>query len=335
MQEVQRVSRFRIVQSGIADDSIDIVLVTTPTATHFDLTMLALDAGRHVIVEKPAFRSVIARSRHRQRGGGACRQACDGRRELFLQADRALSARDDRLGTASGDIRFVTIDATKRQKATGWRADPALSGGGALFEGGVHWISFASNLGLEVAGLEAICTGGEPGNDRSSLVTLRYSGGAVGTIAHSWELAAPFGHIRRSRVQGTAGSVTFESNGLLRFTSGRRPSFAFPVLHDALGYRGMLADFLAAIHEDREPQFTLALARRDLVFLEEAARSMQRDNVHTYSSDVEQRPKKEEICRATGTRYASRMSHAPDNDNAGGLGRNSLPRVFDHRLHHR
>ncbi|HEU4878849.1 MAG TPA: Gfo/Idh/MocA family oxidoreductase, partial [Gemmatimonadaceae bacterium] len=247
-----------------------------------------------------------------------------------------------------GDIRFVTIDATKRQKATGWRADPALSGGGALFEGGVHWISFASNLGLEVAGLEAICTGGEPGNDRSSLVILRYSSGAVGTIAHSWELAAPFGHIRRSRVQGTAGSVTFESNGLLRFTSGRRLSLALPIFHDALGYRGMLADFLDAIREDREPQFTLALARRDLVLLEEAARSMRRDNVklvrcgHTYSSDpsashrdVEQSPNKEEICRATGTRYASRKSHAPDNDDTGGLGRDSLPRLLDHRLHHR
>ncbi|HEU4879488.1 MAG TPA: Gfo/Idh/MocA family oxidoreductase, partial [Gemmatimonadaceae bacterium] len=330
-------------ESGIADDSIDIVLVTTPTATHFELAMQALDAGRHVIVEKPAFMSSSEADLVSAAAERAGKRVMVAENYFYKPIARYLR---EVIGSGElGDIRFVTIDATKRQKATGWRADPALSGGGALFEGGVHWISFASNLGLEVAGLEAFCTGGEPGNDRSSLVILRYSSGAVGTIAHSWELAAPFGHVRRSRVQGTAGSVTFESNGLLRFTSGRRMSLAFPVLHDALGYRGMLADFLDAIREDREPQFTLALARRDLVFLEEAARSMRRDNVrpvrgsHTYSSDlsasyrdVEQNPNEERACRSTGTRYASRKSHAPDDNNNCGLGRDSLPRLLHPRL---
>lgn len=276
-------------ESGIADDSIDIVLVTTPTVTHFDLAMQALDAGRHVIVEKPAFMSsseadIISAAAER-----AGKRVMVAENYFYKPVARYLR---QVIGSGQlGDIRFVTIDATKRQKVTGWRADPGLSGGGALFEGGVHWISFASNLGLEVAGLEAVCAGGEPGNDSSSLVILRYSGGAVGTIAHSWELAAPFGHIRRSRVQGTVGSVTFESNGLMHFTSGRRPSLAFPVFHDALGYRAMLEDFLGAIREDRDPQFTLPLARRDLVLLEEAASSMQRGNLqlmrfgHIYSSE--------------------------------------------------
>ena len=280
-------------ESGIADGSIDVVLVTTPTVTHFGLAMQALNAGRHVIVEKPAFMS----SHEADLVSAAAERA--GKRvmvaENYFYKPIAQYLREVIESGQLGDIRFVTIDATKRQIVTDWRADPALSGGGALFEGGVHWISFASNLGLEVAGLDATCTGGVPGNDRSSLVVLRYSGGAVGTIAHSWELAAPFGHIRRSRVQGTSGSVTFESNGLMRFTSGRRPSVEV-FLHDPLGYRAMFADFIDAIREDRDPQFTLELARRDLLLLEEATRSMQRRNVslmrfgHIYSSEPSASP---------------------------------------------
>jgi predicted dehydrogenase len=266
-------------ESGIADDSMDIVLVATPTSTHFDLAMRALDAGRHVIVEKPAFMS----SGECDAVGVAAARAG----KLVMVAENYFYkpvARYLRQAIGSGDlgeIRFVTLDGTKRQKATGWRADPALSGGGALFEGGIHWISFAANLGLDITEVDATCTGGEPGNDRSSLIVLRYAGGAVGTIAHSWELPAPFGHIRRSRVQGTHGSVTFESNGLVRFTSGRKPSFAFPFLRDPLGYRAMLVDFLGAVREERDPQFNLASARRDLLVVEEATKAMHRHHVET------------------------------------------------------
>src|SRR6185312_8556816 len=40
-------------KSMLADRSIDVVLVSTPTAMHFEHTMLALEAGKHVMVEKP------------------------------------------------------------------------------------------------------------------------------------------------------------------------------------------------------------------------------------------------------------------------------------------
>src|SRR5579859_4500532 len=35
------------------DRSVDAVLVSTPTAMHFEQAMLALEAGKHVMVEKP------------------------------------------------------------------------------------------------------------------------------------------------------------------------------------------------------------------------------------------------------------------------------------------
>lgn len=38
----------------LADDEIELIVVNTPNNTHFDFTMQALNAGKHVLLEKPA-----------------------------------------------------------------------------------------------------------------------------------------------------------------------------------------------------------------------------------------------------------------------------------------
>lgn len=249
------------------------MLIATPTVVHRDIVLKALNAGRHVIVEKPAFMSSLDCDVVQAASHAAGKRVMVA--ENYFYKPIASYLRRVVPSGVLGEIRFVTLDATKRQRVAGWRAVPALSGGGALFEGGVHWMSFASNIGLTVDSVEAIRTGGGPGRDLSSLVVFRFEGGAAGTLTHSWEIAAPLGHLRRSKVQGTHQAVTFESNGLARLTSGPRPSLAFPALRDPFGYRAMLEDFLGAVRHDREPEFTLSLARRDIELLEQAEGSMQ------------------------------------------------------------
>jgi len=68
--------------------------------------------------------------------------------------------------------------------------------------------------------------------------------------------------------------VTFESNGFVHVTSGRRRSVGLMALSDPLGYRAMLTDFLGDVRGGPAARFTLELAERDLVLLEQAARSM-------------------------------------------------------------
>ena len=41
------------VEDIIDDKNIDAVIIATPVATHFDLTMMCLKAAKHVLVEKP------------------------------------------------------------------------------------------------------------------------------------------------------------------------------------------------------------------------------------------------------------------------------------------
>lgn len=44
---------YSTVDELLADDTIDVVHVCTPNATHYDFALAALDAGKHVICEKP------------------------------------------------------------------------------------------------------------------------------------------------------------------------------------------------------------------------------------------------------------------------------------------
>ncbi len=47
------IKTFRSLESLLADDAVELVVVNTPNYTHFDYAKKALEAGKHVIVEKP------------------------------------------------------------------------------------------------------------------------------------------------------------------------------------------------------------------------------------------------------------------------------------------
>ena len=47
------VKTFRTLEDMLADDLIELVIVNTPNATHYDYAKKALEAGKHVVVEKP------------------------------------------------------------------------------------------------------------------------------------------------------------------------------------------------------------------------------------------------------------------------------------------
>lgn len=261
-------------EAAVDDAAVDVAFVATPTSTHRDLALLALQAGRHVIVEKPAFMHSSDVAVVRAAADAAGKSVFVAENYFYKPLTRHLRRAIE--GGDLGDVRFITVNATKRQRSEGWRDDPALSGGGALFEAGVHWINFLANIGLAVDEVVAHRVGGSDGPDRSSLTVFKYHNGAVGTLAHSWELAAPFGGLRLSKVQGTRGAITFESNGLLYFGTGAARGIGIPGARDFLGYRAMFADFLGALRSGGAPQFTLELAQRDLFLLEQAERSMSR-----------------------------------------------------------
>ena len=167
-------------------------------------------------------------------------------------------------------MRFVHVNALKKQEGSGWRNDPGEAGGGALFEGGIHWIDLMANLGPKVRASRGFRSGDPRGLERSMVVVLDYEGGGVGTLFHSWEIGSPLRGLRLSRIYGTAGSVAFESNGLFVAVRGRKHRLLVPGLRDIAGSRGMFRDFLKALATGKEARMTLARARRDLELVESA-----------------------------------------------------------------
>lgn len=258
-------------RAALEDGDVDAALVLTPPHRHLDLTLAALEAGRDAIVEKPAFPSSA--------DFATVRDAMDttGRRVLVAENYhykplRKTLARLLREG-AVGRPLLLHVDAVKRQENEDWRTDPELAGGGALMEGGIHWVSLMADLGMEVEAVEGHRPVPGPGAERTMLVVFRYEGGAVGTLSYSWEVPSPLKGLRLSRIYGREGALTFETNGLFVFQRGRRLRLHVPGLRDISGYRAMFRDLVDALRTGREPEMTLAKAERDVRLVEQAYRT--------------------------------------------------------------
>lgn len=253
----------------IADPSVDVIVVATPPDSHLPLALAALEAGRHVIIEKPAFlhsadadavRAAAARNRRFVTVAENYRY-----RPLLKSLQRMLA--DELIG----ELRLIQIDAVKSQKAPSWLDDTTMPG--ALWEGGIHWIHFLASMGPAVTGITGYRPGPAAGPERTMLAAATFANGAVGTLSYSWEVPSPLKGLRMSHLYGTRGVIAFESNGLFVRVSGARNRLHFPGFRDISGYAAMWRDFLAAIAAGREADMTLELAQRDLALVEHCYRS--------------------------------------------------------------
>lgn len=253
-------------------ERVDAVLVALPPAYHLEWTLRALRAGKHVIVEKPPFlRSadfdLVERTSQET-----------GRRvfvaENYFYKPLARRLRAIVASGVLGEIGWVEVDARKYQSPGDWRAQPELSGGGALFEGGIHWVDLMANLGPAVRSVRARRLDRSSGAERNMVLNFEYEGGARGVLSHAWDTRSVLGPIRLSRIRGSRGTVTFESNGLFVLLRAPTTRLWLPDWTDAGGYRAMFADFLEALDVGHEPALSLARARRDLALVEAAYESV-------------------------------------------------------------
>ena len=260
--------------AALQDPEVDAVMILTPPASHLDLTLATLQAGKHAIVEKPPFLHSEDFATVGQAAQNAGRQVMIAENYFYKPLRRKLAEviREGRIGRPL----FLHLNAVKQQQTADWRDQPELSGGGALFEGGIHWISFLNQLGWQLDAVRGFLPHGEnPGKERSILVGFNYQEGPAGMLSYSWDVPSWFKGLRISRLFGSKGSVTFETNGVFLMARAARPVFCFPGLRDLTGYRAMFADFLPALRENRQPAFTLEMARKDIETIERISKQLQ------------------------------------------------------------
>jgi predicted dehydrogenase len=269
-------------EAAIADPANDAVVVAVPPRWHLDLTLKALAAGRHVLVEKPAFPTLADYQAAVAARDAAGRVVIVGENDHYKPA--AVYLRTLLQRGVIGELVFATFNtvANKPKAADDWRNDEAMAGGDAFFEEGIHWLHFAGSLGPTITRI----TGFQPpprreGPDRrarSMLAAFEYDSGAAGTLLYSREVPSLLFGLRTSKLYGRKGVISFESNGSIVLV--RRWGWSWIAipgwLQDIRGYRAMYRDFAASIRAGRQPEMSLERAIEDQRLMDQVYGSVTR-----------------------------------------------------------
>jgi predicted dehydrogenase len=266
--------------AAIADPNIDAVVVAVPPRFHLDLTLQALAAGKHVLVEKPAYPRLADYRAAIDARNKAGRVVCVGENDHYKPL--AVCLRRLVKEGALGDMVFAQFTSIVRRlkRADDWRNDEAMAGGDAFFEEGIHWLHLAASLGptiTEVHGFRpSVSPDGPDRRAKSMMVAFKYDNHAVGSLYYSREIPSLFRGIRLSKLYGRKSIITFESNGLFVLVRGTgRPRLMFPGFRDIRGYKAMYRDFVAAIRNDRPPEMSLERAEEDQRLMDEIYASVE------------------------------------------------------------
>ena len=268
-------------RAAIADPGVDAVVIAVPPRFHLDLALAALDAGKHVLVEKPAFPRMtdyrtVFDSRNRAR-----RVVLVGENDHYKPLARTL--RQLLARGAVGELvfgQFTTI-ARKLKAADDWRNDETMAGGDAFFEEGIHWLHLAGSLGPAIVSAQgyrpSLSREGPDSRAKSMMVAFRYDNDAVGSLLYSREVPSLLRGLRLSKLYGRDGVITFESNGLFVLVRGRGiPRLLFPGLRDIRGYQAMYRDFVNAIRTGQSPEMSIERAMEDQRLMDQIYATVER-----------------------------------------------------------
>lgn len=251
----------------LADPQVEAVVLPTPHFLHHAQTLQALDAGKHVFVEKPLASSIeqgVEMLRKQEQTGRVVAVGHQGRHTGGIRKVRSL--------LAAGEFGAIAVAVVVQgyphflfQKENDWRNAAHLIPGGQLDELGVHYFEVLQYLFgpvLQVTGfIHRPAPDSPPGTATAS---LRFGDGLVA----SYTTYATSVGISRLTIYGTKGAL--ELNRM-----GQDPSFWQPMSDMATARLGglppqpiafdgpylvttaltaELEDFAAAIREGRPPQ---------------------------------------------------------------------------------
>lgn len=269
------------------DGDDDIVVISTPPTSHASYIDRAMAAGKHVLVEKPALRTLdeLIYRLPAIRAYDKAWMVAENSHFSPMQRLVVARVRDGEIGTPL----VTTIRRLRRRlPAEGWKASRVESDG-ALAEGGIHWI----RLGLGVGGVQRpadiewvfAATPGvktvENEGDDTAMVTWRLATGGLGELCHSWGLEG--GRLPlRSSVVGTEGAIYFDLAGRLAMLSKGHSRLARPIVpwkeirarEDLSGTVEMWRSFLASVRTGAPVAHTIDEAAADLGVVDAAYRSM-------------------------------------------------------------
>lgn len=167
----------------LQDDAVDIVYLGTPHSTHAALAVAALEAGKHVLVEKPLGVNAAEGQRVADAAHAAGRFAMEAMWMKFHPYYRALL--DDLHAGSLGDLSAVRASfglLFGERDSARWSAELASS---TLLDQGIYPVTLAHDLFGEPDSITASIDRRADGVDVSVEATLHYASGRYAHIAAS------------------------------------------------------------------------------------------------------------------------------------------------------
>ena len=245
----------------IDDPNVDVIYIGLPNSLHVDWTVRALEAGKHVLCEKPLALSVADVDRIAAASQRAARAAA----EAFMYRHHPLThtvadiVRSGRLGVVRGFKGAFTFPLTRENDV---RFDATL-GGGSLWDVGCYPVSYtcllAGDAPVEVFGWQQTAP---TGIDLEFAGMLRFRDGSVGQFDSGF--IGPFR--AEMEVIGTAGALRIERpfrtdamSRLLLTLGDTTETLPFPT---DTPFAGQIADMEAAAIDGQSPRISLPESRR-------------------------------------------------------------------------
>jgi predicted dehydrogenase len=201
-------------EAALADEGVDIVVVATPNGLLAEITLAALAAGKHVLLEKPMGRNLAeaqAIAAGAQRAKRVVKVGFNHRYHPAIAAAHAAFVRGD-IGAAI-NLRARYGHGGRPGYENEWRGNPELAGGGELTDQGVHiadllnW--FLGPPERTYALLQTAVWPLQPLED-NAFGLFHYASGQIASMHTSW---TQWKNLFSFELFGTLGSLSIEGLG--------------------------------------------------------------------------------------------------------------------------
>ena len=223
------VRAFSTVEEMVQLPELDVVCICTPSGMHRDPCIVAAQAGKHVITEKP-LEINLARA---QEMIDACRQAevtlsCIFQNRYIPEYQSLVeSVAQGKLGKlVLGNAYVKWYRPPEYYASNPWRGTLTGDGGAALINQSIHSIDQLINVMgpvKSVMGKVATLTHAIEGEDVGTAI-LEFENGALGTIEGSTAIKAGFPE--RIEVHGEQGSIVLEAGKVIHHSTQDKQKFA-------------------------------------------------------------------------------------------------------------
>jgi phthalate 4,5-cis-dihydrodiol dehydrogenase len=266
----------------LARPDIDVVAIATPHDTHARLAVEALEAGKHVLLEKPMARDRAECAAIAEAAARSDKLCMVGFTHHFIPA---VTATKDLV--ARGEVGAIVSAFCAHTQVWGWERRPSFyrereRGGGVWLTLGVHfvdrllWLIDAEVVAVKASIGRRFHQPEEHNADDAATVHLQFANGAAGTLVIAGQRSGPTWS--EMRLIGERGMIRLDGQGLAVAGGDEWRAVAVP---DGNPMALEWAAFARAIAEGTPPPVTLdhALRVMEVVFAAEDSATTGREVV--------------------------------------------------------